>query len=111
MNVILSLTKIISGGQTGVDRAALFAEEVPVGSYRQRTRRNVLDGDGTLLFYIDELEGGTLATWRFVHLVNYAEPGRGRRGWGNSSLRLAKRRGNPENSTTSSLWIASPGLQ
>ncbi|EKE17210.1 MAG: putative cytosolic protein [uncultured bacterium] len=89
------ISKIISGGQTGVDRAALdwaisqsiahggwcpkgrLAEdgildsryqltEVPFGSYRQRTRRNVEDSDGTLILNVGPLEGGTLSTKRFA---------------------------------------------
>lgn len=82
---------IVSGGQTGVDRAALdFAMkhgcthggwapqgreaedgkiamkyqllELEQGGYRQRTRRNVQDSDGTLIINCGELTGGTLAT-------------------------------------------------
>ena len=87
--------RIISGGQTGADRAALdFAieygyphggwtprgreaedgcialkyqlTELPEGGYRQRTRRNVEDSDGTLIVNMDELDGGTLATKNFA---------------------------------------------
>lgn len=86
---------IISGGQTGADRAALdFAitncythggwaprgreaedgpippkyqlTELPDGGYRQRTRRNVQDCDGTLIVNLGEIEGGTLATQKFA---------------------------------------------
>jgi hypothetical protein len=82
--------KIVSGGQTGVDRAALdFAlercfpcggwcpedreaedgripdryplEEV-TGGYRVRTEKNVIDSDATLIIIIDKLSGGTLLT-------------------------------------------------
>lgn len=85
------MLKIVSGGQTGVDRAALDfalerglacggwcpagrkAEDGPLDSryplretesqgYRQRTRRNILDSDGTLILNAGELTGGTLAT-------------------------------------------------
>ena len=85
------IRKIVSGGQTGADRAALdFAidhgiehggwcpqgrlaedgvissnyrlEELPGGGYAQRTRRNVQDSDGTLILNLGKLEGGTLAT-------------------------------------------------
>jgi len=85
--------KIVSGAQTGVDRAALdaaLAMGVPVGGwvpegrkaedgvipghypvkelagagYRERTRQNVIDSDATLILYFDELSGGTLATLR-----------------------------------------------
>ena len=87
--------RIISGGQTGADRAALdFAIEygyphggwaprgreaedgrippkyqltgLPDGGYRQRTRRNVEDSDGTLIVNMGELDGGTLATKIFA---------------------------------------------
>ena len=92
------IKKIISGGQTGVDRAALdFAishgiphgGSVPAGrpaedgviaesydmteiegGYRQRTKQNVIDSDGTLILTSGELEGGSLATRDFaVRLV------------------------------------------
>ncbi len=83
--------KIVSGGQTGVDRAALdfaFANgiehggwcpkgrlaedgelpdryclcETPGSDYRQRTAWNVRDSDGTLILVNRELAGGTLYT-------------------------------------------------
>ena len=83
--------KIISGGQTGVDRAGLDAalsldvecggwcpagrlaedgtipqryplEELPGGSYAQRTERNVSDADGTAIIYFGALRGGTRET-------------------------------------------------
>lgn len=83
--------RIISGGQTGVDRGALdaalhagtpcggwcpadcMAEDgviaacyglvpLPQGSYAERTRRNVVDSDATLILYFAELEGGTALT-------------------------------------------------
>lgn len=86
---------IVSGGQTGADRAALdFAiehgythggwaphgrraedgripvkyqlVELPTGGYRERTRRNVEDSDATLIVNLGELDGGTLATQRFA---------------------------------------------
>lgn len=82
---------IISGGQTGVDRAALdfaIAHGIPHGgwcplgrraedgvldpryrlreteskNYRQRTRRNVADSDATLILNLGELADGSLAT-------------------------------------------------
>ena len=86
---------IVSGGQTGADRAALdFAircgythggwapqgrqaedgtiplkyqlTELVDGGYRQRTRKNVADSDGTLIVNAGGLEGGTLTTLEFA---------------------------------------------
>lgn len=87
------LLKIISGGQTGADRAALDAgialnfpiggycpagrmaedgaigAEYPLieieGGYRQRTKRNVEDSNGTVIFYDGDLHGGTEQTLVF----------------------------------------------
>src|SRR5690606_9198142 len=85
------LRKIVSGGQTGVDRAALDAamrHGVPCGGwcprgrlaedgcipdtypltetdtadYPVRTRMNVEDSDGTLILNVGPLDGGTLFT-------------------------------------------------
>ena len=82
------LKKIISGGQTGADRAALDAairlgiphggwvpkgrlaedgcvpdhyqvEEMPTDSYQQRTQKNVSESDGTLLISRGAPTGGT----------------------------------------------------
>jgi hypothetical protein len=87
--------KIISGGQTGVDRAALdvaIALGVPHGGwcprgrlaedgriadryllretdsseYAVRTEQNVLDADATLILYRSRLSGGTELTLRLV---------------------------------------------
>ena len=87
----MSIQRILSGGQTGVDRAALdfaIARQIPHGGwcpagrraaddglgaryqllgaessgYRQRTKRNVLDADATLILYRGRLEGGSLLT-------------------------------------------------
>ena len=86
--------KIISGGQTGVDRAALDAalslgvpaggwcpegrldecgiipphyplQELPGSGYMERTARNVSDADGTAIFHPGSLQGGTKATADF----------------------------------------------
>lgn len=87
----MKLEKIVSGGQTGVDRAALdvcieagfpcggwcpagrLAEdgrldpcypltETPDERYDQRTEWNVRDSDGTLILNTGKLEGGSLYT-------------------------------------------------
>ena len=93
------LRKIISGGQTGADRAALdFAIEkglehggyVPRGrkaedgriddrynlvelstsSYPARTRRNIDESDGTVIFSLERLlSGGTKLTWGHANKV------------------------------------------
>jgi hypothetical protein len=86
--------KIISGGQTGVDRAALDValkhgiecggwcpaerldefgkipdrypvQELPEGGVTERTLQNVKDSDGTVVIYPVELRGGTEQTVRF----------------------------------------------
>jgi Circularly permutated YpsA SLOG family len=86
--------KIISGGQTGVDRAALdvalnhgiaaggwcpagrldefgrIPDQYPVreledGGFAERTLRNVKDSDGTVVIYAGKLSGGTEQTVRF----------------------------------------------
>lgn len=83
--------KIVSGGQTGVDRGALDAalsagapcggwcpagrraedgvipdlyplEEMRDADYRVRTRHNIVDSDATLIIHAGELEGGTALT-------------------------------------------------
>ena len=93
------LDKIISGGQTGVDRAALdsaIALDIPHGGwcpagrraedgtiparyhlvetdapeYVDRTRKNVEDSDGTLILNSKQLEGGTAATLAFARSLN-----------------------------------------
>jgi hypothetical protein len=85
------VTKIISGGQTGADQAALdFAikhdilrggwipkgrktedgilpekyqlEEMPTSSYPKRTEKNILDSDDTLIFSRGKLTGGSALT-------------------------------------------------
>lgn len=91
----MALKKIISGGQTGVDRGALDAaialgiehggwcprgrqaedgripdryrlEETDSPDYPARTERNVLESDATLILYRGQLSGGTLLTLRLA---------------------------------------------
>ena len=91
----MTLLSIISGGQTGVDRAALDvamemglgcrgwcpkgrrAEDGPLhprytlqetdsAEYSVRTRNNVRDSQATLILNRDDLAGGTAATVRFA---------------------------------------------
>jgi len=86
--------KIISGGQTGVDRAALDValthgincggwcpagrldefgkipdhypvQELQSGGFNERTLQNVKDSDGTIIVHSRELRGGTEQTVRF----------------------------------------------
>jgi hypothetical protein len=86
--------KIISGGQTGVDRAALDValkhgidaggwcptgrldefgrisdryplKELENGGFTERTLQNVKDSDGTVIIYPGKLRGGTDQTLRF----------------------------------------------
>ncbi len=85
------ITKIISGGQTGADQAALdvaiehgiphggwipkgrktedgilpdkyHLDEMPTASYPKRTEKNILDSDGTLIFSRGTLTGGSALT-------------------------------------------------
>ena len=89
------LTKIVSGGQTGVDQAALTAAMAmglehggwcPAGrrsekgripavfqltetferNYMVRTEKNVTDSDATIILFREELTGGTLLTERLT---------------------------------------------
>lgn len=90
---MLSLQKIVSGGQSGADRAALdwaiahgiahegwcpaerraedgpidqgyLLRETPARGYKTRTTWNVRDSDATVIFSIGEdLTGGSRATW------------------------------------------------
>ena len=95
MHSCYGIQRIVSGGQTGADRAALdwaknhhiphggwlppgrLAEdgvidssyqmsEMASGSYRQRTKKNVEDSDGTLILNLGLFDGGSLATKRFA---------------------------------------------
>lgn len=93
------IARIVSGGQTGADRAALdwailrgvpHAGWCPQGrlaadgvladryqltqtessGYRQRTKLNVRDSDATLVFNIGVLDGGTWQTVRFCQTLS-----------------------------------------
>lgn len=90
----MSAIKIVSGGQTGVDRAALDAAletgtecggwcpegrlaedgaiplhypvtELKGADYQKRTLQNVIDSDGTAIICFDATTGGTEQTLRF----------------------------------------------
>ena len=94
----MTFKKIVSGGQMGLDRAALdaalavnflcggwvpgdrMAEDgiipdkypmtmLPKGGYRQRTRLNVSDSDGTAILYNESLKGGTRLTRNLCALL------------------------------------------
>ena len=92
---ILSGIRLISGGQTGIDRAVLdfcldrgipgggwcpegrLAEdgpidprypvrELPGAGYVERTLANVRDSDATVIIFSYEMEGGTLRSFEYV---------------------------------------------
>lgn len=94
-DIAMQITKIVSGGQTGADRAALdFAIEYDMdhggwmpegrmaedglipdsyglieltgGGYPQRTEKNVQDSDGTLIVSRGPLSGGSLLTFELA---------------------------------------------
>ena len=98
---ILKISKIISGGQTGVDRAALYAaislglehggfcpqgriaedgiipveykmDEMDTEEYSTRTMKNVQCSDGTLILYQSKITGGTALTEEFCYLEKKA---------------------------------------
>ena len=93
--MVAGLVRILSGGQTGVDRAALDTaltlglacggwcprgrraedgplsaryplQETPSRSYPERTEWNVRDSDGTLVLHRGRLRGGTALTLRLA---------------------------------------------
>ncbi len=101
MSDIPLIKKIVSGGQTGADQAALDAaimvnlahggwipkgrkteagvlpgrynlSEMDSTDYKARTRQNVVDSDGTLIFSHGPLTGGSLLTKKLA--VDYGRP-------------------------------------
>ena len=97
----MTVTKIISGGQTGADRAALDVainlgiphggwvpkgrrtedgklgdkyqmKEMPTFNYPDRTEKNVLDSDGTLILSHGKLTGGSSLTRKLAKEHNRA---------------------------------------
>ena len=93
------IKKIISGGQTGADRAALDIaiklniphggwipkgrktedgilpdkyqlKEMPTASYLKRTEQNILDSDGTLIISHRKLTGGSALTRKMAKEYN-----------------------------------------
>jgi hypothetical protein len=95
------IEKIVSGGQTGADRAALdvaiklgipysgwvpkgreaedgplpdtyHMKEMPVTSYPKRTEQNVIDSDGTLIVSHGKLTGGSKLTMQLAK--QYSRP-------------------------------------
>ena len=93
------LKKIISGGQTGADQAALdvaiklgiphggwipkgrrtekgalpdkyLLQEMPDDNYAKRTEKNVIDSDGTIIFSHGKLTGGSELTQIFTQKHN-----------------------------------------
>ena len=95
MSAITEVDRIVSGGQTGVDRGALDAaialnishggwcprgrlaedgripdryhlSETDSAEYWVRTEQNVIDSDGTLILYRGKLSGGTQLTYQMT---------------------------------------------
>ena len=95
----ITVQRIVSGGQTGVDRGGLDAalalgieqggwcprgrraedgkipghyrlRETEAYEYHVRTEQNVIDSDGTLILYRDKVTGGTKFTYRMARKHN-----------------------------------------
>ena len=128
------IEKIVSGGQTGVDRAALDvaihlgiphggwcpqgrrAEDGPLEpiyrlqetestNYAERTEKNVVDSDGTLILHAGPLSGGTLLTLQLAQ--RHSKPC--------LAVDLAKLPPQPasseQNPLTASRWIRDYGIE
>lgn len=123
------ILKIISGGQTGVDRAALDTaiklgvayggwlprgrktedgrlpdhyelQELASAAYRDRTERNIQDADGTLIISPNPLAGGTAVTRQMVE--QYQKP------WLHIEPGAA---GEFESARAVSEWLAEKGIE
>ncbi len=123
------LTEVISGGQTGADKAALdFAiengipyggwipkgklteegplpdkyhlQEMPTKSYPKRTEKNILDSDGTLIVSHGKITGGTALTRKLAK--KHVKP------WLHTDLDLT---GLPEACNQLQGWIQKNGIQ
>ncbi|MGH8613381.1 MAG: putative molybdenum carrier protein [Gammaproteobacteria bacterium] len=120
------IERVLSGGQTGVDRAALDAartvkieiggwcprerraedgaisqqyplRETPSAGYAERTEWNVRDADGTLILNREALEGGTALTVRVASR------------WGKPCLIIDL--GNPPSTKVVMDWFAEEGIR
>ena len=123
------IKKIISGGQTGADRAALdvaikldishggwipkgrktengvlpdkyHLQEMATTSYPKRTEKNVLDSDGTLIFSYGALSGGSALTRKMAKKHN--------RPWLHIDLDKIS---SPEAAEAVNRWVEREGLQ
>ncbi len=124
----MTVSKIISGAQTGVDRAALDAAlelgiphggwvpkgrkaedgiiperykmmEMPTGRYAGRTERNILDSDGTLIVSRGALTEGSDLTRQLA--IKHARP------WLHTDL---ERTGMTEAARTILAWLKRQGI-
>lgn len=76
------LTKILSGGQTGTDRAVLdfavafdidhdcWMAKGPTATYTKRIEQNVINADATLIFSLGPLTGGSALTMKLAQAHN-----------------------------------------
>lgn len=97
--IVAMISKIVSGGQAGVDRAALDVaihlgithggwcpkgrraedgkiaaiyqlQETKTSNYAERTEKNIIDSDGTLILHLGPITGGTLLTLQLAKRWN-----------------------------------------